>query len=204
MCSLTSFSLETIECLFFWTIGLIVSPRGFFLVRSDRIERRRVAKRREKTWSLAEQHYSLSDAPSRWRARRPLASRVWELRFSFKHQISAGQLLKGQGHVLRMRELPIESWKVPAEFFNFVQSATSRWRRLVVAVTEGKRETSGRKRIFRESKEAKKEWERCRKRIYLETNHFKSWLQAKFIAGYEACTDSAFAAHLLSVEFRRR
>ena len=68
----------------------------------------------------------------------------------------------------------------------------------------GKRKNSGRKRIFRDSKEAKKEWERCRKRIYLENNIFKSWLQAKFNAGYEACTDSAFAAHLLSLEFRRR
>ena len=68
----------------------------------------------------------------------------------------------------------------------------------------GQRENSGQKRIFRDSKEAKMEWERCRKRIYFETNILKSWLQAKFIAGYEACTDSAFAARLLSLEFRRR
>ena len=67
----------------------------------------------------------------------------------------------------------------------------------------GQRKNSGRKRIFRDSKEAK-EWERCRKRIYFETNTFKSRLQAKFIAGYEGCTDSAFATLLLSLEFRRR
>ena len=112
---------------------------------------------------------------------------------------------KIQGHVLRMREQPIESWKVPAEFFNFVQSATSRWRELVVAVTEGKGKIQVENGYFVIQKtEAKKKWERCRKRIYLETNIFKSWLQAKCIAGYEVCTDSAFAVLLLSLEFRRR
>ena len=108
-----------------------------------------------------------------------------------------------QCHVLRMRELPIESWKVPAEFFKFVQSPTSRWPRPVVAVTEGKGIIQVESEYLAE-KEAKKVWERCRKRIYLETDIFKLWLQAKPIAGYKACTDSAFEVHLLSLEFRRR
>ena len=54
----------------------------------------------------------------------------------------------------------------------------------------GKRKNSGQKRVLHDSEEAKKEWDRCHKRIYLETNIFKPWLQAKLIAGYEACTDS--------------
>ena len=68
----------------------------------------------------------------------------------------------------------------------------------------GKRKNSGRKRQFGEVGEAKKQWSREHKRIYLENKIFQSWLQAKLIAGYESCSDSAFAAHLLSLEFRRR
>lgn len=68
----------------------------------------------------------------------------------------------------------------------------------------GKRENSGRKRKFADKNEAAKRWQRCHRRIYLEKNIFQSWLQAKLIAGYEACSDSAFAAHLLTQESLRR
>ena len=36
--------------------------------------------------------------------------------------------------------------------------------------------------------------------IYLESRIFQSWLQAKFDAGYESCSDSDFTAQLLIVE----
>ena len=38
------------------------------------------------------------------------------------------------------------------------------------------------------------------KRVYLESRLFQSWLQAKFDAGYESCSDSDFTAQLLIVE----
>lgn len=68
----------------------------------------------------------------------------------------------------------------------------------------GKRKNSGRKKMYGDSNEAKKEWRRSHKRIYLRNNIFQSWQQAKVVAGYKACSDSAFAGHLLSMESRRR
>lgn len=70
----------------------------------------------------------------------------------------------------------------------------------------GRRPNAGRKRKFgdgKDRKEAKKKWNSCHKRIYLEKDIFQSWLQVKFIAGFEARSDSAFAAYLLSQEVRR-
>ena len=68
----------------------------------------------------------------------------------------------------------------------------------------GRRQNSGRKRKFVDGKEAQKEWQKRHKRIYLEKDIFQSWLQVKFIAGFEARNDSAFAAYLLSEEVRRK
>lgn len=49
-----------------------------------------------------------------------------------------------------------------------------------------------------------KEWFKCHKRIYLSNTILQSWLAAKFSAGYGSCTDSDFAAHLFSLEYRRQ
>ena len=68
----------------------------------------------------------------------------------------------------------------------------------------GRRQNSGRKRKFVDGKDAQKEWQKCHKRIYLEKDIFQSWLQVKFIAGFEARSDSAFAAYLLSQEVGRK
>ena len=68
----------------------------------------------------------------------------------------------------------------------------------------GRRENAGRKRSFESTKERQREWERAHKRMSLEKKIFQSWLQAKFLAGYENTSDSDFAAHLLSLEYRRR
>jgi uncharacterized protein YehS (DUF1456 family) len=35
-------------------------------------------------------------------------------------------------------------------------------------------------------------------------NIFKTWNDAKIEAGYQACSDDDFAAHLISLEYRRR
>ena len=68
----------------------------------------------------------------------------------------------------------------------------------------GGRENSGRKRSFESDKEGRREWGRAHKRISLKKKIFQSWLQAKFLAGYENTSDSEFAAPLLSLEYRRR
>ena len=68
----------------------------------------------------------------------------------------------------------------------------------------GKRINSGQKRKVEYRGVYKKEWMRNHKRIYVEEKIFKLWLQAKFDAGYESFNDSNFAAHLLSLQYRRR
>jgi len=72
----------------------------------------------------------------------------------------------------------------------------------------GCRNSSGCKKVFNPSSSRKREWEKLRRRIRLEENIYKSWLQAKLEAGYSssstASSDSEFAAHLLSLEYCRR
>jgi hypothetical protein len=67
----------------------------------------------------------------------------------------------------------------------------------------GKRESSGRKRKYVGSESRQKSWNSQHKRIYLLPNVFHAWRGAKIEAGYSACSDSDFAAHLLSLEYRR-
>ena len=68
----------------------------------------------------------------------------------------------------------------------------------------GKRESSGRKRKFSSGSERKKAWDKGHKKIYLSMNIFKTWNDAKIEAGYQACSDDDFAAHLIYLEYRRR
>ena len=60
----------------------------------------------------------------------------------------------------------------------------------------GERSNAGRKRKYEEQNDCGKN----HKRIYLESRIFQSWLQAKFNAGYESCSDRDFTAQLLTVE----
>ena len=59
------------------------------------------------------------------------------------------------------------------------------------------------KRCFR-PEEYRKLWEKEHRRIYLSAKIFDMWQEAKIRAGYEHSSDTDFAAHLLSLEFRRR
>ena len=68
----------------------------------------------------------------------------------------------------------------------------------------GKRENCGRKKKFQGDQEAKKAWNSSHKRIYLTQTIFQSWVEAKHLAGYRSCSNSDFAAHLLSLEYRRK
>ena len=72
------------------------------------------------------------------------------------------------------------------------------------AMHGGLRRNAGRKKVFLNRKDYRKSWESDHKRIYLNLNLFNSWKQAKIMAGYEKSSDSDVAAHLLSLEFRRR
>ena len=53
-------------------------------------------------------------------------------------------------------------------------------------------------------REERKEWFKCHKIIYLSNAIFHSWREAKYSAGGGSCSDSDFAAHLLSLECRRQ
>ena len=68
----------------------------------------------------------------------------------------------------------------------------------------GKRVNSGRKKKHDSAESRKKSWSSKHKRITLTNNMFEAWKDAKIAAGYSVCSDSDFAGHLLSLEYRRR
>ena len=69
----------------------------------------------------------------------------------------------------------------------------------------GKRANSGRKKKYEGFASSQKGWNSQNKRIYLSLKMFDAWRDAKIEAGYsQICSDSEFAAHLLSLEYRRR
>ena len=68
----------------------------------------------------------------------------------------------------------------------------------------GRRDNSGRKRKHDGCTSAQRTWNSRHKRIYLSLQMFESWKEAKIVAGYENSSDNDFAAHLLSLEYRRR
>ena len=70
------------------------------------------------------------------------------------------------------------------------------------AVRGGHRENAGRKRKY-EGENRRKSWGGQHKRIYLLNNIFEAWKSSKSEAGYDKCSHSDFAAHLLSLEYRR-
>ena len=66
----------------------------------------------------------------------------------------------------------------------------------------GSRPNCGRKKGCTNKPDDVKKWRKSHKRIYIDENIFQSWVEAKTVPGYERCTDSMFAAHLLSLECR--
>ena len=90
-------------------------------------------------------------------------------------------------------------------FFKFVNP---RWQTapgdITGATHVGKRKSLGQKRKYERSNSAQLVWNSQHKQIYVTVTIFKSWKDAKNEAGYGSSTDSEFAAHLLSPEYRRR
>ena len=72
------------------------------------------------------------------------------------------------------------------------------------AMHGGSRKNAGRKKVCSSRKEYRKVWEKEHRRICLSAKIFDTWKEAKISAGYEHSSDTDFAAHLLSLEFRRR
>ena len=68
----------------------------------------------------------------------------------------------------------------------------------------GKRSNAGRKRKYDSSVSSQKGWNSRHKRVYLSMKMFDAWRNAKVEAGYDLSSGSEFAAHLLSLEYRRR
>ena len=64
----------------------------------------------------------------------------------------------------------------------------------------GKRDNSGRKRKY----QSLENFSSQNRRVYLSLSVFSAWREAKNKAGYQRCSDSDFASHLLSLEYRRR
>ena len=66
----------------------------------------------------------------------------------------------------------------------------------------GRRSGSGRKKIFNSKATKLLTWRKTHKRVWLEGTIYSSWVSARIKCGYSS--DSMFAAHLLSLERRRR
>lgn len=66
----------------------------------------------------------------------------------------------------------------------------------------GSRAGSGRKRLYSSKNSYKEIWRRGYRSIWIDNMIYSSWVSAELKCGYS--TDSNFAAHLLSLEMRRR
>ena len=73
-----------------------------------------------------------------------------------------------------------------------------------LGVHGGKRDNSGRKKKYVGFSSSQKGWNGQNKKKYLTIKIFDARKEAKIDAGYSRYSDSEFAAHLLSLEYRRR
>ena len=77
-------------------------------------------------------------------------------------------------------------------------------RRTILTVTEAVETTLAVRSFFNSGSGRKQEREKSRRRIRLEENIYKSWLEAKLEATYSSTSNSEFAMNLLLLENRRR
>ena len=96
------------------------------------------------------------------------------------------------------------SFQVYLEFTATACSFQNKMATARVGVRGGRRENAGRKRKYDGSVSSQKGWNSQHKRIYLSMKIFEARRDAKTDAGYSLSSDSDFAAHLLSLEYRRR
>ena len=77
-------------------------------------------------------------------------------------------------------------------------------RKTILTVTETVETTLVVISFFNSGSGRKQEREKSRRRIWLEENIYKSWLQVKLDATYSSTSNNEFAMNLLSLENRRR
>ena len=116
------------------------------------------------------------------------------------------QNLKFKGTVSQTAHVQVINQKW-SDVFKFVTCET-KWRQQAEDNPHsdgGRRNNSGREQFFFNSGSGrKKEREKSRRRIRLEINIYKLWLQAKLEATYSSTRNSEFAMNLLSLENPRR
>ena len=105
--------------------------------------------------------------------------------------------LKEQCHRTRISSAHMHQLEKTGCFFKLNKSKMAT---VSVGVHGGKRDNSGRKRKYKGSENFSNQ----NRRVYLSLNVFLAWREAKNKAGYQRCSDSDFASHLLSLEYRRR
>ena len=109
-------------------------------------------------------------------------------------------ILKEQCHRLRIPSAHKQTWKSWANFFKFENPIWRPYKARFMVV----KEWIPAERKCLQVKKKRGAWGKAHKRLYLTANIFDTWSKAKIVAGYERSTDSDFAAHLLSLEMRRR
>ena len=105
--------------------------------------------------------------------------------------------LKEQCHRTRISSAHMHQLEKTGCFFKLNKSKMAT---VNVGAHGGKRDNSGRKRKYKGSENFSNQ----NRRVYLSLNVFLAWREAKNKAGYQRCSDSDFASHLLSLEYRIR
>ena len=96
-----------------------------------------------------------------------------------------------------------QSLKNSAEYFK-IDSAKKKMAAVSGFGGHGARNSGRKKKTISDLKQCKLQWVKNRRRIFREKIHFSRGLSAaKYEARCECSTDSDFAAHLLSLEYRR-
>ena len=114
------------------------------------------------------------------------------------------QFLKEQCHILRIRAGMLLRIAKLESVGPTLSSLESKMASSLEGTHGWKRDNYGRKRKDQDNESRRKSWGSQRKRIYLVNNIFEPWRNAKIEAGYSHCSNSEFAAHLLSLEYRQR
>ena len=96
-----------------------------------------------------------------------------------------------------------QKWSDISSLWSVKQNGVNK-RRTILTVTEAVETTLAVRSLFNSDSGRKQEREKSRRRIWLEENMYKSWLQAKLEATYSSTSNNEFAMNLLSLENRRR
>ena len=129
---------------------------------------------------------------------------MWEyLARNLKADVNILVLLKEQYHRLRMSRWSTKSGPTFSSLWSVKQNGVNKLR-TILTVTEAVETTLAVRSFFNSGSGRKQEREKSRRKIWLEENICKLWLQAKLEARYSSTSNNEFAMNLLSLENRRR